>query len=410
MQSVPVHWKRTFFTIWGGQAVSLLTSSIVQYAILWDLTERTGSAAMLSLAALAGFLPTALLGPFIGALVDRWNRKTIMIVADIGIALVTFGLAMVALGGETPVWAVMVALFLRSIGSAFHQPCLQAVTPSIVPTESLTRMNGYTASLQSVSFIASPALAAALFAALPLGPILLLDVLGAVAGVTTTAVSRIPRMESSQQGRPRIAREALDALRMLRGHDGLFWLVVISSFFSIVYVPVASLFPLMSMGYFGQGATGTGIVEMAFAIGMFVGGLVLGVWGGTRDRMVTMVAAIALLGAMTAISGLLPPTGFILFACASFLIGFSGPFFNAPFMAMLQTKIPPEYLGRILGVTASMMSLATPVGLLLSGLFADRVGIQNWFFISGLLAMLCAAPCLLIPSVRHVDKDRALSA
>lgn len=396
-------WKSTFITIWSGQAVSLLTSSIIQFAIIWDLTARTNSAAVLSIASLVGFLPMALFSPFIGALVDRWNRKTIMIAADAGIALTTLVLSLLAFSGPLPIGAVMVILFLRAVGSAFHQPCLQAVTPQIVPEAELTRYNGYTTTFQSISFIASPALASVLYAALPLGPLLLLDVLGAAVGVSTIAISTIPRLAEQPKTRVRVVHEALDALKLLRKHRGLFWLVIIGSVFSLVYVPVASLYPLLTMGYFGGTTTEAGLVEMAFAVGMFVGGLLLGLWGGTKNRMVMMVSAIVLLSIGICVSGLLPPSALVVFIIATFFTGFSGPFFNSPFMAIIQTKIPPEYLGRILGVTSSMMALATPLGLAISGLFADGLGIQNWFALSGVLTLLCAVPCLAIRSVRTID-------
>lgn len=203
--------------------------------------------------------------------------------------------------------AVLVALFLRAVGTAFHQPCLQAVTPLIVPAPELTRMNGYTASLQSISYIASPALAAALYAVLPVGTILLTDVIGAVAGIATVAMSVIPRLADVQQGPVRVVREAMDGLRELRRHKGLFWMVITSAVFSIAYVPVSSLFPLMTMNHFGRTAASAGIVEMLFAAGMLIGGLVLGVWGGSKNRLIPMIFAILLLGSMTVVSGLLPP-------------------------------------------------------------------------------------------------------
>lgn len=403
-------WKSTFITIWSGQAVSLLTSSIIQFAIIWELTNKTGSAATLSIASLMAFLPTALLGPFIGALVDRWNRKTIMIAADAGIALVTLALALVAFAtGELPTWLVMVALFLRAVGTAFHQPCLQAVTPAIVPEEYLTRCNGYTSALQSISFILSPALAAALYAALPVAPILLMDVLGAAAGIFTISISKVPHSAPQASGEIHVVREAIEGLRLLKKEKGLFWLVIISSVFSILYIPVSSLYPLMSIQYFGGTSIQAGITEMAFAIGMLAGGLLLGIWGGTKNKTLTMAGAILLLGAGVAASGILPPSGFVFFVACTFITGFSAPFFNSPFMALIQTKIPPEFLGRILGVTSSMMSLATPIGLLFSGLFADKVGIHNWFLISGILSMLCAVPCIAIRSIWEAGKPAVAS-
>lgn len=121
-------WRQKFFTIWTGQAVSLLTSAILQMAIIFYLTEKTHSAMVLSIASLVGFLPYAVFGPAIGVLVDRYNRKMIMIGADLIIAVAGVALVLVALYIELPVWIIMAVLFVRNIGTAFHSPALSAVT------------------------------------------------------------------------------------------------------------------------------------------------------------------------------------------------------------------------------------------------------------------------------------------
>jgi DHA3 family macrolide efflux protein-like MFS transporter len=151
-----MNWKKSFFTIWAGQAVSLITSAVLQMALIWYITFRTNSAAALSLASIIAFLPQAVLGPFIGVLIDRWNRKTIMIVSDLFIAAVAGVMAIIGIYGEIPVWGVMVVLGIRSIGTAFHTPSLSAVTPLIVPEDSLTKYAGFSQSLSSVSLILSP--------------------------------------------------------------------------------------------------------------------------------------------------------------------------------------------------------------------------------------------------------------
>ena len=178
MTKETLKWKRDFFTIWTGQAISLFTSAILQMAIIFYLTEKTGSAMVLSIASLVGFLPYAVFGPMIGVLVDRYDRKKIMIGADLIIAAAGAVLAIIALYMELPVWMVMIVLFIRSIGTAFHSPALSAVTPLLVPEEQLTRCAGYSQSLQSISYILSPAAAAFLYSVWELNAIIVIDVLG----------------------------------------------------------------------------------------------------------------------------------------------------------------------------------------------------------------------------------------
>lgn len=397
------NWKKTFAIIWGGQVVSLLTSAIVQYALVWYLTAETKSATVLSIAMLIAFLPMALGSPFIGSIVDRYNRKVIMIISDASIALTAVVLAIIAFGGHLPLWAVMISLFIRSIGGCFHQPCLQAVTPLIVPEGALAKCNGYTYSFQSISLIAGPALAAALFAVLPMGWIILIDVLGAAAGILTIAAVHIPKLEHLEKKKLHVVKDALEGLHVLRSRKGLFLLVFISGLFCMAYIPVSSLYPLMCMGYFGGTATHAAIAEMAFAAGMLVGGLALGVWGGTKNKMTTMVLAIIGMGVCLMIMGILPPTGFVIFTILTLGTGLAAPFFSSLFMTMIQEQIAPEYLGRVLGVSSSIMALAGPLGLIFSGMFAERIGLSNWFLISGIVTLLCAVLCQGIKSVRQAD-------
>lgn len=397
------HWKRYFALIWAGQTVSLITSSIIQYAFLWHLTALTKSPAVLSFATLVGFLPTALAGPFIGGFIDRHSRKTIMILADAGIGIATLVSALLGMGGQLSIGAIYAVLFIRALGSAFHSPCLQAVTPQLVPGEALAKCNGYTSAFMSISFIASPALAALLFAAVPLPYILLLDCVGAIAGIASVAPVPIPRAPAAEASKG-LFRDAWGSLRLLYNMKGLFALVMVCCLFSFSYLPCASFYPLMSMDYFGGTATQAGIVEMAFSVGMLLGGLILGVWGGTKNKIVTMVGSIFVFGAITLCMGLLPPTGFWAFAALTLAGGLSAPFFNSLFMTLLQEKVPPEQMGRVFSITGSLQSLAGPVGLALAGFAAEGLGISHFFLLGGAMVLVCGVLGCVVPSIRNLDK------
>src|SRR3972149_4339752 len=118
--SSPANWKRPFFTIWVGQAFSLLGSSLAGFALVWWLTATTGSATVLAIGTLIQVLPQIFLAPLVGALVDRWNRRRIMIVADGVIAIFSLGLAVLFLLGKAVFWHVYIIMFARSVGGAFH--------------------------------------------------------------------------------------------------------------------------------------------------------------------------------------------------------------------------------------------------------------------------------------------------
>ncbi len=398
------YWKLKFYTIWAGQAVSLITSAILQMAIIFYLTEKTGSAMVLSMASLVGFLPYAVFGPAIGVLVDRHDRKKIMIGADLIIAAAGAVLAIVALYMELPIWMVMVVLFIRSIGTAFHTPALNAVTPLLVPEEQLTKCAGYSQSLQSISYIVSPAVAALLYSVWELNAIIAIDVLGAVIASITVAIVRIPKLGDQVQSlKPNFIKEMKDGIVVLKQNKGLFALLLLGTLYTFVYMPINALYPLFSMEYFNGTPMHISITEIAFASGMLAGGLILGRLGSYEKRVLLITGSFFMMGASLAIAGLLPSNGFVMFVVCCAIMGLSVPFYSGVQTALFQEKIKPEYLGRIFSLTGSIMSFAMPLGLILSGFFADRIGVNHWFLLSGILIIGVAIVCPMMPEIRKLD-------
>ena len=399
------HWKRNYAILWGGQAVSLLTSSILQMALIWHLTASTQSALVLSMASLAGFLPSALLGAVAGTLVDRMSRKAAMVGADLFIAAVSLVLVFAAIDGELPIWLILTVLAVRSVGTAFHTPAISAATPLIVPAEHLTRCAGYTQSLQTVGFIAGTAIAGVLYPIWTISGMVALDVVGAVIACLAVAVIPIPEVEKQAvAAKSSLWRETKEGYEILRQQKGLFAILWSAAIFMILYSPINALFPLMSLDHFGGTTVQASIAEIAFAIGMLAGGLLLGVKGGFRRKGFGIPFSVALMGLPICLSGLLPPSGFWLFAALCVVMGLSCPIYNAPVTALMQERVPPEYLGRVFGLYGSVCSLAMPIGLVLSGAFADRVGTPRWFVITGALCVLLAVGTYLTPSIRNIDE------
>ena len=191
------NWKKKFFFIWGGQALSLVGSGLVQFALVWWLTQTTGSAAVLASATLAAMLPEIFLGPFAGALVDRLNRKKVMILADSLVAASTVVLVGLFATGWVQPWHVFIILFIRSIGGSFQFPAMQASTSLMVPADQLTRIAGLNQLLRGILGIATPPLGALLLALLPMFGVLSVDVITAAFAVVSLLLVSIPQPQRS---------------------------------------------------------------------------------------------------------------------------------------------------------------------------------------------------------------------
>ena len=395
-------WKRTFFTIQSGQAISLITSSALQMALIFYLTEKTNSSMTLALATLVGFLPQGVLGLFIGGWIDRHSRKRIMIGADLFIAAVSALLAVISAFLDPPVWVVLAILFLRSIGSAFHTPSINAVTPLIVSTDKLAKCTGYIQSLQSVSSIVSPALGALLYAQCTLTEIIALDVVGAVIASIAVMLVKIPNIDVANIPQSEgVLAGAKEAYRILAQQKGLLTLLWMGALYMFAYMPINALFPLISMNHFGGTTWHVAMSESVFAAGMLLGGIVLGVWGGFQRKTTTVLLSIAVMGIALLIAGILPASGFIAFVVCCAIMGFSAPFYGVQ-TAIYQEMVSPEYLGRVFSLSLSTMSLAMPLGLIAAGCFADMTGVETWFAISGIFIAGIAVVGAVLPSIKEL--------
>lgn len=395
-------WKRTFFTIQSGQAISLITSSALQMALIFYLTEKTNSSMTLALATLVGFLPQGVLGLFIGGWIDRHSRKRIMIGADLFIAAVSALLAVISAFLDPPVWVVLAILFLRSIGGAFHTPSINAVTPLIVPTDKLAKCTGYIQSLQSVSSIVSPALGALLYAQCTLIEIIALDVVGAVIASIAVMLVKIPNIDVANIPQSEgVLAGAKEAYRILAQQKGLLTLLWMGVLYMFAYMPINALFPLISMNHFGGTTWHVAMSESVFAAGMLLGGIVLGVWGGFQRKTTTVLLSIAVMGIALLIAGVLPASGFIAFVVCCAIMGFSAPFYGVQ-TAIYQEMVRPEYLGRVFSLSLSTMSLAMPLGLIAAGCFADMTGVETWFAISGIFIAGIAVVGAVLPSIKEL--------
>ena len=409
-------WKLKLACVWGGELVSVLTSSILQMGFVWHITLTTNSASMLSLASFAGFLPLALFGTFAGTIVDRLPLRVTLIGADLFIAAVSAVVAAISLTGTLPVWVVMVALFVRAIGSSFHTPAFQALTPLVAPAEHLTRLAGVTQAVQSGGYILGTAIAAVIYPLWGLTAMIALDVAGALFATVAVLAARLDVGGAGAQGSSAgektpglaaqaraLAAETADGYRVLRGYRGLFALLWCGFVFTLVFSPISALFPLMTLDHFGGTTGDAATAEIVFSVGMIAGSVLLTATGGFRNRALTVVAATALYGVATLVAGMLGAGGFVAFLAMSFLMGLSSPFYSGPQTALMQEKVPPEYLGRVFGLYGAIMSWALPLGLAFSSLFADAVGAPAWFVGAGAAMVLLACVTWAIPAIRHIE-------
>ncbi|OQB67450.1 MAG: enterobactin exporter EntS [Bacteroidetes bacterium ADurb.Bin139] len=400
---MPVNnWKKVFWTIWAGQAFSILGSAAAGFAIVWWLTVETGSAMVLTMATMAVFLPQALIGPFAGVWIDRSSRKTVMIAADLLIAATSIILAIAFFIGNPPIWLIYTLLFIRGVGQSFHLPAMQAALPMFVPESELVKAGGWSGFIQSGSFMLGPVLGTFFMTVFSIPAVMLIDIIGAVIAVAALLLVVIPDPQVDPSARQHILSEMLDGWQEIKGNKALVLISIPVLLTCFIYIPLSAIFPLMTSQHFDGTAWHASLIEFLFAGGMLLSGLILGLWGGFKNKFLMINLSLLAMGVAIAASGALPSTAFWAFGILSVLMGAAGNFFNIPFIAYVQEVIPPASLGRVLTLLTSLMSLSTPLGLLVAGPFAENMGVAQWFLISGLAIMLAAVfGCLLTARLKE---------
>lgn len=383
-------WKKTLALFLASQTLSLVGTALVQYAILWHITLTARSGAMQTIAILAGFLPNFLLSPFAGVWADRYDRRHLMMIADGGIAVVTLALAMAFQAGHRDLWLFFAASAFRSLGTAVQTPAVASFLPQFVPSEHLSRVNGIHQSLQAATMLVSPMAAAFLLSVLPLQAIFYIDVVTAAVAIAVLGLGVQVRAHGRALAPTGTSyfHDLREGLRYVRSHGYVLRFFAYCTLFLFMAAPAAFLTPLQVARSFGAELWRLSAIEVAFFLGMTLGGLGVAAWGGFRNRVWTMVLATALFGVTTVGMGLVPWFGAYLVVMA--LCGVGMPLFNTPSTVLLQEQVDPEFLGRVFGVMGMLGSSMMPLGMLLFGPLADLVRIE-WLLIGSGTVMILEA-------------------
>ncbi len=400
------NWKPRFFTIWTGQALSMIGSALTQFVLVWWITQTTGSPSALAVAGVVALLPTAIFGPLGGALADRWSRRAVMMVTDTITALSMAILVALFATDSVQLWQVYTLMFVRATMQAFQGPAMLASTPNLAPSEWLTRVAGMNQAMQGVLTIAAAPLGALALAFLPLQGALLIDVATAVLGITPLFFYRIPQPPPSAAttGNSVIA-DIREGARYVVHHRGLLALYGVTGLVVLTVLPTFSLTPLLVTEHFQGGVNQVALMEGFAGIGIILGGVLVSLrtWGGRRIGLV--MASFAVACGTVALTALTPASWLWLAVIWWTISGFAFSTGNAPMMAILQTIIPNELQGRAFSLLNVVFGLAGPLGLVIAGPLAEIVGVRGVFILGGTLsALICVVGYLASQSLRNIEE------
>lgn len=444
-QAEPTSWRaamgemRSFMVIWAGQLVSALGTGLTGFAVPVVVFQQTGSAQAFGVLIFAWMVPSLLLSPVAGTLVDRWDRRRVLVASDTGSAVMTVVLAALVLSGRFQLWYLFLATALASVISAFQEPAFSASIAALVPRRHYARAIGLVQLLGPVSMIVTPLLAGALVVTLGLGGIMAIDAvtyLFAIAALAAVAIPTPPRearAAAGAHGGPgwlaavrRFGHDSAEGLRFLRARPGLMGILVV---FALTNFWTGFINPLLApMVLSFTRPVQFAAVQSAAGIGAVLGGVAIGVWGGPRRRIAAVLGSLALGGVCTAALGVRASAPLI--AGAIFVWSLSTPMLGASSAAIWMSKTPQALIGRVFSLRRMVTMSMMPLAVLFAGPLADRVfeplmapggrlagsagallgvgkgrGVALMFLLLGALMVLTALAAWLVPSIRHVERD-----
>jgi DHA3 family macrolide efflux protein-like MFS transporter len=366
---------RTFMIIWIGQLISILGSGLTGFGLSVWIFAQTGEATPFALNALFYNLPRILVAPIAGSFADRYNRRRILILTDSAAALTTLGVAILLFSGNLLVWHIYVTTFLSSVFSSFQDPAYRASITMLVPKKDLARAGGIQQMGGAVQSIVIPILAGVLYEPIGMQGVILIDFATFFFAIGALLLVRIPQPERTTEvaregERESMWRDAIFGWRYLRERPGLFGLLsyyaIVNFFLSLSGVLVG---PMILSTYTERELGG---VQTVGGVALLIGGLIIGAWGGPKQRKIWgVIAAIGLSSLGYLLTGLSPSIYTI--AAGQFVIVFFIPISAALSQAVWQVKVPPDIQGRVFAIRAMIAWSIIPLANLVAGPLADQV-------------------------------------
>ena len=415
-----------FAIVWAGQLVSVVGSALSAFVIgVWVYLE-TGSVTQFVLIQFCAVVPGILAAPVAGTLTDRWNRRRIMVSADLGAGAATAVLFTLVVTGSLEVWPIYLTTAFSAACNAFHLVAFTTLVPALVPKKHLGRVNGLMQITQGVQ-IAAPLVAGALLGLVGLRGVLLIDLVGMAFAVASLLAARLP----AEVIRPVPADGDEPAgftagLRYLRGRRGLFNLVAVFAVWNFLFAIAGGLVQPLILSFSGPATLG--VLMAAGGSGLFVGSLVMAAWGGPKRRIDGVFLGLVLGGVFLVLHSLHPSAWLIAIAAPAFL--FTLPLMNTACITLIQTKVDPAVLGRVLGAVRMISQAAMPAAYLAIGPLSDGVfeplmaddgalagsvgtligtgdgrGIALIFLVVGVLMLALTGHAYSRPRLRNLDEE-----
>lgn len=394
-------WKFRFWSIFGGQAMCLVGSSLAQFVLLWWIADTTGSTTSLLTAGMAALLPQAVLSPLGGTLADRYSRRALMIAADAVSALCMVVLIMLFLTERIELWHAYTMMAVRSATQAFQAPAAAASAAMLVPRSFVGRAARLNQSLQSSTLVAAAPLGALAIGAMPISWALSIDLFTALLGIIPLLCFRIPQPTDRHMHEKGLWTDFREGLHLVWHTPGLRQHCLLLAMVALAVMPTIVLVPLVTKMHFEGGASVSrlALTEVLAAGAMLLGCMLMAAAMDPRRLALWTIVGFSIFCSFISLSAMAPAS---LLGAAVAWWAMSGMRFalgNAPLTALLQTTIPHRFQGRVLALMMTVVALAAPVGVALAAPLGEWAGVRGAFVVAGAASTLASLVGILSPSL-----------
>lgn len=384
------NWIRNTIPLWTGQFISLFGSGIVQFSIVWFLTEETGSKVVLAIATYVAIVPGILLGSFVGNIVDRRGKKATMLISDIISALLVFLMAVFLYFEIVSVPVILLILLVRSIANQFQSTALFSSIPLLVPDKSLDKVAGIRQTTDGILNLVAIPTAALLLAVWKIPFVLSIDLFTAFIGIVLLLFVAFPKgsIPTEHVADKMSFKSFIDGFQLLRSYKFIFYKSLLTATINLALTPAIAFLPLLVKENLNGGPETLAMLQVGAGLGTASGGLLMGSWGGFRNRMHSVLAGLALLGLSLSFGGILARLGLsVLLVAPMFLAGLGLSICNSSSGAITQSKVSSDHIGKVSGAAISISQLMIPLGIILATPISEFIGIPGWFIFSGLFCI-----------------------
>jgi DHA3 family macrolide efflux protein-like MFS transporter len=401
---------RSYLFFWTGQLFSLLGSTVVFFVISFWIADVYRDPMITAFASFLYIIVMTICMPIAGVIADKVNRRTMIVVVDSLQAYVTIILMIFFYFGVVNIWIVYVILSLRSMFQAFHLPVVNAIIPTMVPKDKLSRINGINFLFTGVVQFIAPFIGAALILMLSIYMIFWVDVITFFIALIPLLLIKIPSVMKVNNIEEKVEKASfLKEFRLgfktLRYIPGLFIMIILSSLLNFLLRPIDTQMNIFILEVHGGTAGHVALAQMVFTGGMIAGALFTSIKKKWKNKIRVIFISIILALTGYIIFGIAPPRNYYFMGIGGVLLGFNLPIVNSLYQTFVQTAVPADKLGRVTSIDHTFSMAISPAGSLLSGPLSLLLGIPALFFFSGFIGVICTIGFWGFTSIRKVDMD-----